>query len=85
MGERALELSSVGRQNRHSGRVFVEFIVNKKGAVVNPCVIRTSGHLGLNAETLRIVFGLPRWKPVRLKGKKVVTSYVLPITFYLSE
>lgn len=64
-----------------TGRVFVEFVISKKGKVINSRVIRSSGDKALDAEALRVVSELPRWKPGRLKGKKVAIQYVLPVTF----
>lgn len=58
MGKRALEVIPRWGQNRHFGRVFMRFIINKKGTVVTPHVIRTSGHSGLDMETLCVVSGL---------------------------
>lgn len=48
MGKRALEVIPRWGQNRHFGRGFMGFIINKKGTVVTPRVIRTSGHSGLD-------------------------------------
>lgn len=64
-----------------TGRVFVEFVISKKGKVINSRVIRSSGDKALDAEALRVVSELPRWKPGHLKGKKVAIQYVLPVTF----
>lgn len=68
-----------------TGRVFVEFVISKKGKVINSRVIRSSGDKALDAEALRVVSELPCWKPGRLKGKKVATQYVLPVTFSIQR
>lgn len=68
-------------RKRVTGRVFVEFIISTKGKVTNSRVLRSSGNKDLDAEALRVVSELPRWKPGRLKGEKVATKYVLPVTF----
>lgn len=85
MGKRTLEIIPCWGQNRHFGRVFIGGIINKKGTVVTLRVIRTSGHSGLDMETLCVVSGLSGWKSDRSKGKKVATGYVLSIAFYLSR
>lgn len=85
MDKRTLEVIFRWGQNRYFGKVFMGFIINKKGIVVAPRVIQTSGHLGLDVETLCVVAGLSGWKLGRSKGKKMVTGYVLPIAFYLSR
>ena len=43
-----LRLFPVGGQNRYFGKVFMGFIINKKGVVIIPHVIWTSGHSGLD-------------------------------------
>lgn len=48
MGKRALEVIPRWGQNRYFGKVFMGFIINKKGVVVIPHMIWTSGHSGLD-------------------------------------
>lgn len=68
-------------RNHIGGRVFVEFVIDKKGRVINSRVMKSSGHQGLDAEALRVVSELPKWHPGQLKGKKVDTIYILPVSF----
>ena len=68
-------------RNHIGGRFFVEFIIDKKGKVTNPHVMKSSGHQELDAEALRVVAVLPNWHPGQLKGKKVATTYILPVSF----
>lgn len=87
MGKRALEVIPRWGQNRYFGKVFMGFIINKKGVVVIPHVIWTSGHSGLDVGNFvcrcRII-GI-EIRPGRSKGKKVATGCVLSIAFYLSR
>lgn len=66
------------------GRVFVTFIVDTAGHVSNPQVVR-SVHPSLDREAIRIVRGLPDWKPGRQRGKPVSVSYTIPIHFFLEN
>lgn len=64
------------------GKVFVSFVVGKDGSVSQAKVVR-SVDPALDAEALRVVNSLPKWKPGRNKGEVVAVSYTLPINFVL--
>ena len=57
-------------------------IVDKKGRVVNPMVER-SVHPLLDAEALRVIKRMPKWKAGKVNGEPVNVKYRLPITFKL--
>jgi TonB family protein len=63
-----------------TGSVYVQFVVDKDGAVREVKTIR-----GLSpeadAEAVRLVSSMPRWKPGRQNGKPVQVRFVLPILF----
>ena len=65
-----------------SGRVFVGFIVEKDGSVSNVEVLRGIGG-GCDEEAVRVISGLPKWKPGKQEGKPVRVSYQMPINFKL--
>lgn len=65
------------------GKVFVQFIVDKNGDVVNPKVARGVDPI-LDKEAIRVVQSLPKWKPGSQGGKAVNVSYTVPITFYIN-
>lgn len=74
-----------GNENFDS-KVYVTFIVDTNGEVVNECVINIYSRIKLNAlelEVLRVAKLLPLWKPGRQNGKKVPVRYVLPTLFCL--
>ncbi len=66
------------------GKVFVTFIINEKGKVINPHISRSVDPL-LDKEALRVVNLLPDWEPGEKDGKSVAVPYTVPITFYLLE
>lgn len=72
----------VALQNEVQGKVFVSFVVDKTGKVVDAKVTR-SVDPSLDAEALRIVNSLPRWKPGMQRMKPVNVSYSVPINFKL--
>lgn len=76
-----LKYPEIEARNRIGGRVFIQFMIDEEGRVTDPHIMRSSGYERLDAEALRVVSGVPNWKPARLKGKKVATTYILPVTF----
>ena len=66
--------------NQIDGRVFVTFVIEKDGSVTHARVVR-SAHPLLDAEALRVIAGMPKWKPAMSEGKAVRFEKTLPITF----
>ncbi|MBO4977605.1 MAG: energy transducer TonB [Muribaculaceae bacterium] len=64
------------------GRVVVEFVVGKDGAITNVRVVRPR-HPALDREALRVIQAMPRWIPGRNNGQPVKVTYTLPVTFRL--
>lgn len=64
------------------GTVKVEFTVMADGKIEH-AQIKSGAAAELNAEALRVVEGMPNWKPGMKDGKAVKTQMVLPITFKL--
>jgi len=65
-----------------SGKVFISFIVDKKGKIKDVKVVRGVDPL-LDNEALRVVSTMPKWKAGKHQGKKVNVLYNLPISFVL--
>lgn len=65
------------------GRVYVQFIVNERGQVENPRVIRGIGG-GCDEEALRAV-KQAKFKPGMQRGRPVRVQYSLPIVFKLQN
>ncbi|WP_167856407.1 energy transducer TonB [Hymenobacter metallicola] len=63
-----------------SGKVFVNFLVTKTGAVTNARVIKGVDPR-LDAEALRVVRQMPAWEPGQQSWRPVEVTYTLPITF----
>ncbi len=64
------------------GRVLVTFVVNADGQVVEPQVVKGVCP-SLDAEALRVVGLMPKWKPGMQKGQAVRVKYTIPISFRL--
>jgi len=63
-----------------SGRVFVNFVVEKDGSVSNVKVVRGVDPL-LDAEAIRAVKASPNWTPGKQRGQAVRVSFTFPINF----
>ena len=66
------------------GRVVVQFLINKNGAISDVSVLRSVDRL-LDAEAVRLVRSMPKWKPGMQKGKEVTVKYTVPLSFKLME
>ena len=66
------------------GVVFVRFIIKPDGSLTDVKVLRPV-HPLLDAEALRVVREMPRWKPGRQDGKPVRVFYSVPVEFRLDK
>jgi len=64
------------------GKVFVSFVIQEDGSLTDIAIVR-SVHPMLDAEAIRVVQQMPKWKPGRSDGKAVRVSFTLPINFLL--
>ena len=62
------------------GRVLVMFVVEPDGSLSNVGVARKV-FPSLDAEAIRVVKTMPKWKPGKEKGKSVRVNFTLPIVF----
>ena len=65
------------------GRVIITFIVEKDGSITEPKVARGVSP-ALDAEALRVVSTMPKWKPAKQRGQVVRVKYTIPVMFRLS-
>ena len=72
------------RENFITGRVFVSFVVNKNGEVERVKVLRGVDQF-LDAEAVRVVQSMPKFKPGKQRGKAVNVQYNIPINFTLDN
>ena len=64
------------------GRVIVSFVVKSDGSITDAEVVRSVNPL-LDAEALRVVKLMPKWKPGMQSGKVVNVKYNIPVVFRL--
>ena len=63
-----------------SGKVFVSFVVDKKGKVTD-VKVKNDVDAALAKEAVRLVKAMPLWTPGKLEGKAVNVQMNLPIYF----
>lgn len=81
---RWVDYPEIDRTAGREGRVLVGFVVDKEGRVGEVRVISGVSR-SLDAEAVRVVKRMPKWKPGRHGGKAVSVFYVLPINFKLGR
>jgi len=77
-----LRYPEIAAENGISGRVIVQFAVNKTGQVVDAVVVR-SVDPALDKEAIRVVMSSPKWTPGKQRGKAVKVLFTFPINFVL--
>lgn len=77
-----LQYPEIAAENGVSGRVIVQFAVDKTGKVVNAVVVR-SVDPALDKEAIRVVMSSPKWTPGKQRGKAVKVLFTFPINFVL--
>tara|TARA_B100000242_G_C43042894_1_gene486650 strand:+ start:1806 stop:2459 length:654 start_codon:yes stop_codon:yes gene_type:complete len=73
----------IAKEYNITGKVYVQFIVDKSGTVTNVKVVRGVDK-NLDAEAVRVVKSLPKYKPGKQRGKPVRVMFTIPINFTLN-
>ena len=66
------------------GRVMVMFVVEPDGSLTNVRVARKV-FPSLDAEAVRVVKSMPKWKPGKEKGREVRVNFTLPVVFNVKK
>jgi len=78
-----IEYPAEAKNNNITGKVFVSYVVNKKGKVTDVKVVR-SVHPLLDKAALECIKRLKGYKPGTQKGKPVSVQFTIPINFQLN-
>lgn len=79
-----LEYPEEAKNKAIEGIVFINFIVDEYGNILNPSINRDIGG-GCGAEAIRVLSAMPKWQAGIEKGNAVKTKMSLPIRFFLSS
>tara|TARA_Y100000588_G_C14110596_1_gene862822 strand:+ start:61 stop:714 length:654 start_codon:yes stop_codon:yes gene_type:complete len=80
---RKIKYPPIAKEYNITGKVYVSFIVDKSGSVGNVKVVRGVDK-SLDAEAIRVIKTLPRYKPGKQRGKPVKVQFTVPINFTLN-
>jgi TonB family protein len=78
-----IKYPSISQENGSQGRAYINFIVDTDGSITDVKVMRSSGDVNLDKEAVRVVSGMPKWKPGKQGDRTVRVRYTLPIKFEL--
>ncbi len=68
----------------NQGRVAVDFVIDEEGNVRDVRVARGVSE-ALDEEAVRVISASPKWKPGRMRGKKVRTALTVTVEFRLEK
>lgn len=77
-----IKYPTISQEAGSQGKVIVQFVVDKDGAISNPEVVRGIDPY-LDKEAIRVISSMPKWKPGVQNGKKVRVKYTVPVVFRL--
>ena len=79
-----IQYPQVARENNVQGTVYVGYVVDVDGSIIDVSVKRGLGG-GCSEEAVRVVSAMPKWKPGKTQGRFVRVAYTLPIKFRLED
>jgi len=77
-----LKYPNIAAEMGITGKVILQFVVNKDGMIDKVTVLRGIGG-GCDEEAMRVAKLMPPWKPGRQNGKPVPVYFIMPIGFTL--
>ncbi|MBT3612473.1 MAG: energy transducer TonB [Flavobacteriales bacterium] len=81
--QKNVKYPAIAKEYNITGKVYVSFIVDRSGSVTNAKIVRGVDK-NLDAEALRVVKSLPKYKPGKQRGKAVRVMFTIPINFTLN-
>lgn len=79
-----LEYPEWALQKKIQGRVLINFVVDSKGEIRYPAIVKGIGG-GCELEAMRVIMAMPKWKPGKQNGKNISVKFTLPVMFAVSE
>lgn len=77
-----VEYPSLAQEAGIDGKVLVQFIVDKSGAIIGIEILRSVDPV-LDDAVKKVLKEAPKWKPGEQFGKKVKVKFVMPVIFKL--
>ncbi|BDC97941.1 TonB family protein [Persicobacter psychrovividus] len=79
---KSMKYPQQAKRQQISGRVFVQFVIDKDGSVKEVQVVKGVG-AGCDLEAIRVIKNSPKWHAGKNRGRPVKVRMILPITFKL--
>ena len=79
---KTIKYPTIAQENGIQGTVYVAFVVNRDGRIVDVQVVRGVDS-SLDKEAVRVIEAMPPWNPGKQRGQPVRTRFTLPIRFTL--
>lgn len=77
-----MKYPALARRNNIEGKVLVQFVVGKDGAISDVKVLKGIG-AGCDQEAVRVMEKAPSWKPGKQRGKAVRQRCIIPLSFQI--
>jgi protein TonB len=72
------------RKNNIEGKVVASFIVKEDGSLDSIRIVKGIGG-GCDEEVIRVIKGMPAWKPGKQNGKRIKVWFNMPVIFKLEH
>lgn len=79
-----LRYPQIAQENGITGRVLLQFVIERDGSLTNIEVIQTPDR-SLSDEAARVLKLSPKWKPGKQRNQTVRVKYTLPVDFRLQQ
>ena len=81
---KSVNYPTAAQRGNISGRVTVQFVVEKDGSIGAVKVLKGIG-FGCDEEAVRVIKSMPKWNPGKQNGKPVRVYFNLPVTYTLQD
>lgn len=81
---RNIKYPAKAQEAKIQGRVIVQFVVKSDGST-SDFEVKRSVSPSLDAEAIRVLSEMPKWKPGKQRGRAVNVKFTLPVTFRLDK
>ena len=79
-----IKYPKIAKHKKIEGTVYVTFVVEKDGSITNIKLLRGVCS-SIDAEVIRVMKLMPKWKPQLYRNKTVRTSMIMPFKFSLDK
>ncbi|MFV0546566.1 MAG: TonB family protein [Bacteroides sp.] len=77
-----IKYPKIAVKNKEEGKVLVQMVIDETGDLSNVKIVKSVSPT-LDAEAIRVVSNMPKWKPGKQRGQAVAVEYTMPVLFRL--